>query len=122
MPAILAGSAAGPTITKSLYITSRRSRACRSATNCVLRLAGVDQQDVGVAAASDLERLAGAHGDDLDATAALLLEAGRMAFSNPESSVLVVVARRRTGGPAGVTGASGQHEHEGDNGPYGGME
>ncbi len=74
MPAMPAGSSAGPTMTKSLYIRSVRSTPMPSATN--FSSAGLawtsstsPSQLRGV-----LDRLPGADGDDVDLDAGLLLE------------------------------------------------
>ena len=66
--------AAGPTMTKSLYITSKRSTPQPSATNCLLGGAGVHEDHVGVAALAGLQRLAGALRDHPHLDPGLLLE------------------------------------------------
>ena len=69
-----AGSAAGPTMTKSLYITSSRRDGVAFLHEGRLLLRRVDEQHVGVAAPAELEGLSRADGHDVDAAAALRLE------------------------------------------------
>ena len=69
-PRICAGSPAGPTMTKSLYITSRRSMPKPSATNLLLADAIVNQERIGIAARSDRKRLPGADRHHVNAQAA----------------------------------------------------
>ena len=98
-------------MTKSLYMTSSRSRAWRSATNCTSSRYECDQHDVGVAAPPELERLAGADGDDVHAARAQLLERRQDGLQQPVSAVLVVVASRSTPGEVAVL--SGQQRPQG---------
>ena len=73
-PATFAGSLFGPTRTKSLYITGKRFTPKPSATNFSSAALGVHEHHVGVAAARDVERLAGAERDHAHLDAGLLLE------------------------------------------------
>ena len=75
--AALAGSSLGPRMMKSLYITSKRSLASPIFDELIFRLAGVHEQDIGVALLADRDRLPGADGDDIDAAVAQLLEIGQ---------------------------------------------
>lgn len=56
------------------------------------------QHDVGIAAASELERLAAAHGDDVDAMPRLSLEHGEQTVEEAR------IARGRRGGQDDVAG------------------
>ena len=82
-PFTRAGSAPGPTITKSLYMTRRRFRIFPSATYFLLEARGMGQHDVGFAPGGEGERLAGAHGDRLDGEPALPLEHGHQDVQQP---------------------------------------
>ena len=67
----------------------------------VLALAGVDEEQVGVAALPELEGLAGADRDDVDPDPVAASKGGSRRPSSPELSVLVVVASRIGAGGAG---------------------
>ena len=73
-PPTLAGSLFGPISTKSLYITGKRLTPCALGEKFLLGGARVDEDDVGVAAPRDVERLPGAERDDVDLDARLRLE------------------------------------------------
>ena len=73
-PAIFAGSLFGPISTKSLYITGKRFTPQPSATNFSSAARVVDEHDVGVAAAREVERLARAQRDHAHLDAGVLLE------------------------------------------------
>ena len=106
--AIRAGSAAGPTITKSLYMTSNRSRACRSATNW----SSASRAWTSSTSASPRRPMAMACPVPTATTStrqpAARSNAGRIAASSPVSAVLVVVASRRTAGAGAAPPAAGR--------------
>ena len=78
-----AGSARGPTITKSLCMTSRPSTRSPASTYGPLRRRRVDEDDVGVASRGHAQRRARADGDHLDVDPALRLEARHQHVEQP---------------------------------------
>ena len=76
-PAIFAGSLFGPISTKSLYITGKRLTPWPSARNFSSAAFAWTNDDVGVAAAREVERLTGAERHDAHLDAGLLLEDGQ---------------------------------------------
>src|SRR5215469_16785239 len=69
---IFAGSFLGPTTTKSLYMTSRRTLPKPFRMNCSSRALSCTSTTSHFAALADLERLAGADGNNIDIDAARL--------------------------------------------------
>src|SRR5579859_540244 len=105
---MLAGSLLGPTITKSLYITSSRlmpsplstkasswARACTSTTSASPLAPSARAWPVPTATTSTRAPY-------------FVLKSGRMAFSRPVSAVLVVVASRSTVEPVPMEVAGGR--------------
>ena len=89
---VLAGSAGGPTSTKSLCMTASRLEPWPCCHERLLGIGRVHQQHVGLAARAEVDRLTGTDCDGLDAARPGCSKAGTSVSSSPVSRVLVVVA------------------------------
>ena len=105
-PPMPAGSSGGPTMTKVVVHHVLAAHAVAGLHEGILPGAGMHQQHVGVAVLAQLQRLAGAHGDDVHRRRRHLPRSrAGCRRADPESSVLVVVAS--TSQPAAASAVPG---------------